>query len=90
MGSTLWENGIENGSYVKAKCVMRRSVGLPGNVATSVMLHVTTLVPAIHPWVLWRGSHCELWAGQVLPRNFGNWLPPGAGVGPGSAGSDAG
>ena len=32
-----------------AECVMRRGVGLPGNVAASVMLHVTTPVPAIFP-----------------------------------------
>ena len=82
-----------------AKCVTRRGVGLPGNVATSVMLLVTP-VQAIHPWVLLgtgrllnRGTHVLLLRARGLGRFHRGMLgmdPLGAGVGPGLAGSDVG
>ena len=78
-----------------AMCAMRPSLGLPGNVATGVMLLVITPVLAsTHESIRegassvaeHRSSYQVLGPLQIPPRNAGNGPPPGAGVGPGSFG----
>ena len=68
---SFWDSG-------SAKCVMRNGVGLPGNVATSVVPHVTIPDPAIHPSVFQGGRLGALGQGSFHPEILG-MAPRGGG-----------